>query len=125
MPMNNEIKNLHENNKDVIFDLGCTPELWMINKLESGNEEIDDSIRNVFHIEVSSLLESREYRKCEADNPRRLAKKKMDVVIQKIASASGENEIIVLDKVTDILLEKGFTEGEIKGRVMPMLSKIQ
>ena len=125
MIKNERIKKFYENNKDVIYNLGCTPELWMVDALESGNIDIIKAIRGTFHIEVKSIMDSEEYRNCNSAKPRQLAKDKMDVIVKMMSSFSGSCKDIVLDHFAEIIIEQVYDIGKIKSVVMPMLSNVK
>ena len=125
IPSDSDIKKLHDDNEDVIFNLGCTPELWMIDALESENENIAKAIRERFHIEVRNILTDEGYLKCNSTKPRKLAKDKMDVVIDLINRYSGLEREMVLNHFADIVIDSIYDDGKIKNIVMPMLSKVR
>ncbi|MDD7636450.1 MAG: hypothetical protein PUJ55_05875, partial [Clostridiales bacterium] len=100
-------------------------EVWMIEKLESFDEEIVHALRERFLYEVSSVIYSDEYRNCNSSKPRKLAKQKMDVVISKFAAACGDSKEIVLDAFAQIIIDKAYTIGSIRNIVGPMLAKIE
>lgn len=125
IPSNQEVQKLHADNQDVIFRLGCTPELWMIKALESENEDIIRAIRDTFRIEVRNILRSNDYTKCNNSNPRKLAKAKMDVLIDMIMETSGDGIEMVLNNLADIVIDSEYDIGKIKSIVMPMLSRVR
>ena len=118
------IRDFYEANREMIFNLGCTPEVWMIEKLESRNEEIVRAFRERFCYEVDTVLQSPEYLSCSSPKPRKLAKKKMDVVVSKFALACGDSEEIVLDAFAQIVIEKAYDVSTIRSIVAPMLARI-
>lgn len=62
---------------------------------------------------------------CNSTKPRKLAKQKMDVIVEKFASASGDSKEIVLDVLAQIIIDNTYTEGEIRRIIAPMLSQVQ
>ncbi len=124
-PKDDEIRKLHYDHKDVIFSLGCTPELWMIDVLESSDYNIGNVFRDVFRTEINTILASSEYKKCKGDNPSKVAKAKLNVFIEKITCSTGEPYDSVIEQLTSLLLNNARTEGEIKAVVMPMLRRIR
>ena len=125
IPTNDRIEKLYNQNSADIYNLGCTPEVWMVDQLESLEPEIVLELRDRFHYEVYSILASSEYRACNSANPRKLAKKKMDVIVDKFASASGESKEIILDVLAQIIIDKTYTLGQIQQIVAPMLAQVQ
>ena len=90
IPQNEKIRNWYEANRSMIFDLGCTPEVWMIEQLENMDGEIVNSLRTRFHCEVDTVIHSIEYVSSNATKPRKLAKQKMDIVIAQFSASSGD-----------------------------------
>lgn len=125
IPSNERIRDFYLNNQNIIFNLGCTPEVWMIEKLESLDNEIVTALRDRFRIEASTVIHSSQYTACNSTKPRKLAKQKMDVVIAQFAAACGDSEEIVLDVFADILIHKAYDLREIRQTVSPMLARIQ
>mgnify|MGYP005774777645 CR=1 FL=1 len=123
LPHNERIKDFYDTHRDIIFDLGCTPEVWMIDKLESLDDAIVSSLRERFHYEVDTVLHSSPYIECNASNPRKLAKKKMEVVIKQFSAACGDSEEIVRDAFAEILIEKAYNIGDIQRIINPMLAR--
>jgi len=124
IPSNERIARLYNENRETIYNLGCTPEVWMVEQLESLNPEIVSALREQFHYEVSSILNSTEYLFCSSSNQRKLAKKKRDVIVSKFASASGDSLELVLDALAQIIIDKTYTDGRIRELVAPMLAKV-
>ena len=65
---------------------------------------------------------SNEYRSCNSPKPRKRAKQKMDVVLEKLSVACGEPKEVVLNEFADILVSNAYTVGQIKAIVAPMLA---
>ena len=61
---------------------------------------------------------------CNSTKPRKLAKQKMDVIVNKFAAASGDSSEVVLDILAQIIIDKTYSEGQIRSIVAPMLSKV-
>lgn len=125
VPTNALISKLYNDNRSMIFDLGCTPEVWIIGKLENLDGGVVRALRERFHYEVSTILYSSEYCACNSPKPRKLAKQKLDVVISQFSGASGDSAEIVLDAFSQIIIEKAYTVNEIRGIVAPMLAHIE
>lgn len=122
IPNDEEIARLYNENRRFIFNLGCTPEVWMIEKLERMDVNIVNRIRTKFHTEPSIIVNSNEYRSCNSPKPRKRAKQKMDVVLEKLSVACGEPKEVVLNEFADILVSNAYTVGQIKAIVAPMLA---
>ena len=125
IPKNERIKKLYEQNRDDIYDLGCTPEVWMVEQLECLQEKIVLKLKNRFHYEVSSIIKSDEYNACKSTKPRKLAKQKMDVIVKQFSLASGDSSELVLDALAQIILDETYSENKIKSIVAPMLSEVK
>lgn len=124
IPSNERIATFYNDNREDIYNLGCTPEVWMVEQLESLQSEIVAELRERFHYEVSSILSSTEYMACNSTKPRKLAKQKMDVIVNKFAAASGDSSEVVLDILAQIIIDKTYSESQIRSIVAPMLSKV-
>jgi hypothetical protein len=48
----------------------------------------------------------------------------MDVIVNKFAAASGDSSEVVLDILAQIIIDKTYSEGQIRSIVAPMLSKV-
>ena len=107
----------------MIFRLGCTPEVWMIETLEQNGTEINRVFRESFRCEIESVIHSQEYLKCNSPKPRKLAKQKIDVVVDFLSTSCGDSKEIVLDTLAQIIIDKCYTTNDIKRIVAPMLSK--
>lgn len=125
IPNTERIRILYESNRDIIFDLGCTPEVWMIDKIENQNENVVNALRERFHYEVSTIIHSQEYIRCNSPKPRKLAKQKMDVVVEQFSRACGDSPEIVRDAFADILIENAYNIGAIRRIISPMLARIR
>lgn len=123
IPSTPRIEQLYENNKSMIFRLGCTPEVWMIETLEQNGTEINRVFRESFRCEIESVIHSQEYLKCNSPKPRKLAKQKIDVVVDFLSTSCGDSKEIVLDTLAQIIIDKCYTTNDIKRIVAPMLSK--
>lgn len=123
IPNTSRIEQLYEQNKSMIFRLGCTPEVWMIETLEQNGPEINRVFRDRFRCEIESVIHSEEYVRCNAQQPRKLAKQKMDVVIDILSSSCGDSKEIVLEALAQIIIDYCYTISDIKRIVAPMLSR--
>lgn len=124
IPTVDRIRDFYQNNQDIIFNLGCTPEVWMIEKLESLDTEIVNALRDRFRYEVSTVINSSDYIACNSPKPRKLAKQKMDVVIAQFSAACGDSQELVMDAFADILIDRAYDLGAIRRVVGPILSRV-
>lgn len=123
IPSEPQIEQLYEDNKSIIFHLGCTPEVWMIEALEQNNPAVGRMFRERFLCEIESVTHSRKYLSCTSSNPRKLAKKKMDVVVNFLSASCGDCKEIVLDALAQIVIDNCYEISDIKRIVAPMLSR--
>ena len=123
IPQKPSIKQLYESNHSMIFNLGCTPEVWMIEKLEQDSPDISRGFRERFRCEVESVIHSEEYLRCNSTKPRKLAKQKMDAVVAFLSVSCGDPNEIVLDALAQIIIDNCYTINDIKRIVAPMLSR--
>ncbi len=122
LPHSDTIHSLYKAHHEMIFNLGCTPEVWMIEKLESMDAGIVTALRERFKIEIDTVINSTEYLTCNSPKPRKLAKAKMDVVISYLSSSSGDNPEIVLDALAQIIIDQVYNVSQIKSIIAPMLT---
>ncbi len=122
LPQIDRIRTLYDSNSEMIFNLGCTPEVWMIEKLESLDEEVVDALRERFRIEVDTVIHSADYLACNSPKPRKRAKAKMDVVVSLLSSACGDTPEIVLDALAQIIIDRTYSVAQIKSVIAPMLA---
>lgn len=123
IPSNSRIEQLYVSNKSMIFNLGCTPDVWMIEKLEQNNTDINRVFRERFRCEIESVIHSHDYLSCNSSKPRKLAKQKMDAVIAFLTTSCGDSNEIVLDALAQIIIDNCYTVNDIKQIVAPMLSR--
>ena len=122
IPNDADMARFYNENRRIIFNLGCTPELWMIDKLEQMDANIVSRLRDRFHVEPSLLVRSDKYLSCNSPKPRKRAKQKMDVVLEELSAACGDSKEVVLNEFADILVAQAYTVGQIKAIVAPMLA---
>lgn len=121
---NENFNRLYQEHHSMIMNLYCTPEVWMVEKIENMSNDVVYDIINEFNCEVSQLINSSEYRECNSTNIRKLAKQKMKVVINQLSLISGESKDIVLDKLVQILIDREYTDAKIQQTTSPMLNSI-
>lgn len=119
---NTKFWNLYEQNKDLIYSLGCTPELWMIEKMEANDPIVKNTISDKFNCECRNLLRHPSYVACNSQNPRKLAKQKTDIVVKLLMDHSGEKADIVLDILASVLIDNLFTENDINRYIAPLFN---
>lgn len=112
---------LYITNRDLIFNIGCTPEVWLIERLEDLDATIVHLIRERFFSDPTVLTASEEYRACNSPKPRKRAKQKLDLVIKQLSAQCGDSEEVVLDAFVEIFVSNALTQGQIKSIVAPML----
>ncbi len=121
--MNNpKFRSLYVENMNVVKHLGCTPEVWMVDRTENGEEDFRRLLRECFHCEAQTILSNEDYRGCNSPNLRKRAKAKVKVMIKLLAGCSGDNELLVQDTLFKILVD-GLTESQIRSSIGPMLSR--
>ena len=121
IPANPEVAELYNTNRDLIFNIGCTPEVWLIERLEDLDATIVRLIRERFFSDPTVLTASEEYRACNSPKPRKRAKQKLDLIIKQLSAQCGDSEEVVLDAFVEIFVSNALTQGQIKSIVAPML----
>ena len=111
---------LYQSNRDTIKNLYCTPELWIIQQLESENARIHSLLREEFRCECRTILRDTEYQACTGVNPRKLAKKRFDIVVAILKSRSGMQENLIIDKLVELLIDN-LDDGKIRRVIAPLL----
>lgn len=122
IPNDEKLSDFYNKNRKLIYNLGCTPEVWITEILEGKNYNIERRIKEEFHSELSTIITSEKYCSCNSTKPRMLAKQKMKVFLDSFAGACGESKDVVLNKLVDILISETYTTGQIKSIVAPMLT---
>lgn len=118
-----KLKEKYKNNKNIIYSLNCTPEVWIIDELEKRDDIICQWIRETFNIEVNEILSSDEYRKCNSTKPRVLAKQKFEVVKKYLSEASGDSADVIINEIIDLFVSQPNNIGNIKRNIAPMLQE--
>ena len=118
---NRSFAELYENNKDFIFSLKCTPESWFIEQLEKEDNALADIIRDKFHCEIEYIVKDQRYKNCKSEKPRKLAKQKMDCILEILEECSGDNKNVILDIFVQSLMDCMLNDGIIKSIIAPMI----
>lgn len=107
-----------------IVSLGATPELWIINNLESKDrDEINQQMTALFNCELVTIMNDENYKKINTGKPRKDAKLKLRMIMDYTRDYSGDNEEIILDKLLDLLI-KCFSKEQIGKIVSPLINGI-
>lgn len=101
-----KFRQLYEANQNIIYGMGYTPEVYLIEQFESSNHALKEKIRRRFHIECAQIIACDEYQACNAQNPRKLAKDRYDIVIKHLCEASGDSIDIVNDELICLIIEQ-------------------
>ena len=89
----------------IIKDLSVTPEVKFIEVLSSANESLKSSFRNRMHCEISTVLNSSNYRSCTSENCRTLAKSRFAVFVENCVATSGDNETLVKNDLINMIVD--------------------
>lgn len=116
-PKFNELYKFH---KDIIKSLSFTPEMWLIEKIENVDEELKSKIRNEYRIEMKTIVDSGEYKKCNATQPRQLAKAKYNVVLDILSDVACRSREKVDSELIKIIIDS-LSNGEIISAISPLL----
>ena len=116
-----QFNTLYTAHRDVIRSLTFTPEIWIIEKLVTAGNDLKRDIRTRFHAELDSILSGASYRTCSSANPRKLAKKRLNVVIDAFCAFSGDNSTYVETSLIDLIL-KHTPDSEIRQVLGPVFS---
>ena len=55
-----KLKNYLEENKEIVFSLGCTPELWMVGCLTNADKSVSERVCETFCIDIKTIMSSSE-----------------------------------------------------------------
>ena len=122
MDSQSQFAELYNNNRSLICSLYFTPEVKFIEILTSNNEDLKFAFKSLMHCEIYNIINSTEYKSCNAQNPRDLAKDRFNIFINKCVAATGDNEKIVKCNLIKFIA-KYFPAGEIKRILGPMFNK--
>ena len=65
--------------------------------------EVCARFRSEMHCDLSNVISSPDYIKCNAENERKLAKDRFKVVVDKCCESTGDNEIIVTNNIIKLV----------------------
>lgn len=115
-----KFEELYKYNKGLIKSLSFTPEVWLIDKLEKADVSLKKKILDEYYIEWETIIKDAEYVKCSASNPRNLAKKKYNVLLDVLNSTTCRaKEKIDSDFIQ--LVISSLPDAQIEGIVKPIL----
>lgn len=120
---NTKFATLYEDCKDYTFSLKCTPESWLIERLEDKDARLAQRIRDTYHCEIDTILKDSVYLACKSTKPRKLAKQKVDCVLTILADRCGDSKDVILKTFVDLLIECEMNDGKIKSIIAPILKK--
>lgn len=113
---------LYQHNSNLIFNLGITPEVFLIEQLERASHSVKRDFQVKFHVDIGQILRSPEYTACNAHQPRKLAKDRFSVVLQAVVVASGQNEALSLDALIGFLINS-MPDGQIRQVLGPIVGR--
>ena len=113
---------LYSANKDSIFDLQVTPEVWIIEAL--AEESVKNTIRDMFGCDVAEIQRSDDYMQCNSPKTRYLAKTRVDVVVRKLRQTVGnrDSEELVRNKLIEVLTKEAFPISAIKQTIVQVFA---
>ena len=117
-----KFRQLLESHSDIIFGMGFTPEVFLIEQIENAENGLKNKIRRRFHSECSQIIASHEYQARNSHNHRKLAKDRYDVVLSFLSSASGDSLEIVNDALIHIIVEE-LGPGRIQSLWGPIIGR--
>ena len=109
------------------FDLGVTPELSIINALDSGDRAVLEQVRSEFHVDYTAF--SSIYRYNPKDDkpaiPRRIAKDKLCKLIGEIKSVSRYQEETIKKSLISMLFHLMYTDSQIRRYAKPIFGSLR
>lgn len=118
-----QIKELIRNHRDLIKNIGFTPEEMLISLIENSQDVLDRKIRVEYKCAVSTIITSSDYTGCSGSTPRSLAKNKMSIICDELSAHSGKESILVTDSLIGMIVEQ-IPESEIRQRIAPLLKAV-
>ena len=115
-------RRLYETHHNIIFGIGFTPEVYLVEQIENANHELKDNIRRRFHVESSRIITSEEYQACNAQNPRKLAKAHYAIFLKQMSATSGDSIDIVNDNLIHIIIDQ-MPEGDVRRLWGPIIGQ--
>lgn len=88
---------LFQQSQRILNYLPCTPEIGLIDMIESGN--VHEQIRNSFPghaVNISRLIQSPDYVALNSQNPRELAKKKVRNIVERVNQVTAVDELQIM-----------------------------
>ena len=113
-----KILNAHNN---MIFSLGFTPEIKLVDILTGGNQNFNTQFKTYMHCEVKKILDSDDYKALNKANIRHLAKAQFNMFVDKCVSTTGDKFDVVEDRLISLIVDQ-FDEGEIKTILGPIFN---
>lgn len=118
---NAKFAQLYEQNRAFIYSLKCTPESWLIERLENRDANLTSCIRSNYHCEINTIITDERYLACNAQSPRKLCKQKMDVVLKVLEERCGNSQESILYSFVNLLVEQEMSDGLIQSTLAPLL----
>ena len=112
-------RNLLDQHGDIIKDLSVTPEVKFVEVLSSADASFSSSFKSRMHCEISTILNSEDYRHCNSEKCRQLAKDRFNVFIRKCVDASGDDEVIIKNELINMIVDT-IPAGEIQQLLGPI-----
>lgn len=108
-----KFRQLYAAHRDLIFGMSFTPEVFLVDRFENADNTLKNKIRRRFHAECFQIVGCADYQACNAQNPRKLAKDRYDIILDRLCASSGDPLEIVNDSLIYIIVEQ-MQQGEIK-----------
>lgn len=96
---------LFNNYGDIIKNLSVTTEVKFIQIPTGADDALKAKFRDRIHSEISVIINSNDYRSCNSDNPRTLAKCQFDVFVKKCVATSGGDERIIVRDLIEMIVD--------------------
>ena len=112
--------------RDVAFSLGVTPEVGIVSALEKRNPLVMRNIRDSFHADIASILQSESYVSCKKKNPRAEAKARLEIILDYLASRCAQPEEVIMARLIPWLIPDMYTPArlaEVAGRILSAQKK--
>lgn len=107
-----KFKKLYKSNKDCIKNLHFTPEVWLVDKIESADNNLCREVKEKYYLEIADVLKSEVYVKCNSTKERQLAKDKYDAFCSYIGKANSLSENTISNEIIGIIINT-LADGDV------------
>lgn len=98
-PKFNHLYNVEKSNKEIIKSLTVTPEVWLVEKIETATDGLKRSFLDKFQVEIAAIIASEDYVNCNSSKIRQKAKDRFKVIIDAVRASLCDSEERIINEV--------------------------